>query len=1339
MIGMLEYGGSGMLGGARSAVMALGVDMHRVRRIGLGLLFAGHLGASERGALPSEIFDVQAMEGASMSTDVAEQADGRLLVANMRGLFRYDGSRWQLYLHPDAKGGMEHLAIDSQGRIHTSFNGDIGWWQDDASGSLTWHSEMQRLPPGCSDVAAETTAVVVDERRGGVVYAAATRIAFLPLEAAIPARCAPMSQLVKAFLADGDLLAVLGTPTRLVRLNGDFQAEPVSGSEVLDGVGISSVTTGGSGTLLLNNNGQVLRYQSGQLLLYSNALQTLARQGGTRPFFVIHSLKDGRHLVAGVLDGLHVLDAGGALVDHLDAGAGVPAQRRTAGMHQDRNGDLWLAQERSIVRLGIDGAVSVHDERHGLPSAVQIARWRGALWVASRSGLFRLDVAGNGASYHTPVPGLVGLFGVAALTDDALLVIHGGLRAVRPAAGDWRVDTLDGPWNQVSVLEPSRFVPGRAYAGYAQGLLQIDYQRDGTIGIREIGSLGIPVARIAEQDADTLWVADRVDGVLRVTLDDPRHPVKYGAQQGLPAGTVRIYAGPRRPWFTTLEGLRVYDEASDRFVVPAGLPPELQQDRLYSAYEDQEGHLWVRGGAILNDVFWRTGSGWRIDRDLMHAVDPFPTIFGFQREGDVVWAIRANGLLRFDLRAHRPTPPPPAPILSAVFDTRARVALPLAGLTRLAPAVRDLRVEYTLPFLRRGGASQYRSRLRGFEDWSDWTASGQQTRIYTNLPDGEFAFEVEARDALQRELRMAAVPLHMTPPWFRTPLANLLYITIAILSFVLAMRLGARRRQRQMLARQRELETTVAARTAELAISNQRLAAQAERLAEVDRMKTRFFTNVGHEFRTPLTLVLGPLDDLLQGTRGRLADGVRTHLQLAQRNARRVLDLIVELLDVNRLEQGQMPLRMGRHDLASLLKRVAAEAEPLLARYGQELKTDLPPVAPAARVDPVQIERCVLNLLSNAAKYSPRGGLVELSLAHDAKDWIISVGDHGRGIPEHALAHVFDRFFQTAEGDHATGHGIGLSLAREIALAHGGDISVSSALGVGSVFSLRIPATIADQPAAVEPTEAVSVPGSVPAVAPAERGRERVLVIDDHDDLRARVRGLLESRFEVLEASDGETAWKLVCDALPDLIVSDVMMPGCDGVELTRRVRAHEDTAAIGLLLLTAKAGSEHAVAGLRAGANDYLAKPFDSSELMARCEAIVSHARRLQHRLAAAAPVLPAEVIETPDSRWRQRLDAHIEASLHNAEFGVEELASAMHTDRTHLFRRCKELLGMSPSDYLRELRLSHAHRLLEAAAGNVSEVAYASGFDSLSSFTRAFRNRHGYPPSKVQRREAS
>jgi DNA-binding response OmpR family regulator len=258
------------------------------------------------------------------------------------------------------------------------------------------------------------------------------------------------------------------------------------------------------------------------------------------------------------------------------------------------------------------------------------------------------------------------------------------------------------------------------------------------------------------------------------------------------------------------------------------------------------------------------------------------------------------------------------------------------------------------------------------------------------------------------------------------------------------------------------------------------------------------------------------------------------------------------------------------------------------------------------------------------------------------------------------------------------------------------------------------------------------------ALAP-EPQRIKIAVIDDHADLRHRLRDLLQTRYTVIEAEDGPGALQLIRQELPDVVVCDVMMPGFDGVELCKRMRADPELAAIGVILLTAKVGSEHAVAGLQAGANDYLAKPFDASELLARVSALLAHAMRLRRHAQfhgtedTGQNALP----QSADERWQIRLEQCIGQHLGDTAFDVEQLAAQMHADRSTLFRRCKELLGQGPSDLIREARLRAAHRMFEQDAGSVTEVAYACGFENLSSFARSFKARFGIPPSQVRRKD--
>jgi len=1305
------------------------------------LLACAGVQAGERGSPVVQVYNAQMLGGASVNTDLAQLADGRLLVANMVGLLRFDGVRWELATHPAKLGGMEHLALGADARIYTSFNGDIGYFQDDAGGQLVWHSLLDRVPLAAASFD-NVLDVSYDAARHAVWIATDELVLFVPEDAGPVRVVVANDALLFAGMVDGDYWIQHTQAHIASRIDPehDFALAPIAGSELLRDHKLWVAVPGNGDTRLITNTGRLLRYRGGALSVWSDALMSLAQSPGIR---AMTRLADGRYVIGSDGFAALVIDEDATIVDRYDLADGVPDKRRTHGLMQDREGDLWLVQDITIVKISAARAVTVYDEARGLPSANDLERWQGRLYASSFVGLYRLraDTGVGGGRFERVLAPHTGFRSTAVLDARTLLAVDGNLFAITlDAAGDPIAQRLPSA-RDTEILEVSRFAPGRVWLGHGSGVQRIEKDAAGQIVVTALPGLTTASYRVSEQDAETLWVADRVDGVLRVDIRGAVPPRRYGVAEGLPAGQVRIYSGAHRTWFTTMLGLRVYDAASDRFVVPPGLPATLQQDRLYCVLEDEGGNLWVRGGAIQNDVFWRDGDGWRADGTLLNVVVPNPTIVGFKREGDIAWAIRANGLLRYDIAAHAPLGAPPLPLLTRVHDLRAKADLPLAGLDRLGPEVRDVRLEFAQPVLHRPEATAYRSRLLGYDhDWSDWSIEGASSRVFTNLPDGKFAFEVQALDGYLRTATLPPRRFVIAPPWWRSSLARALYVLAALLSLWLASRWGARRRQQQFLRRQRELEAVVEQRTDELRLRNAQLADQAERLTEVDRLKTRFFINVGHEFRTPLTLVLGPIDDLLRDAHERLSAKVREQLQMAHRNAHRVLDLIVELLDVNRFEQGQMRLTLMPGDLAELARRVLEDHQSLLDRHGHRGQFVVEGEGPwIAAIDPTQFERCLSNLISNAAKYMARGGLIGLCVRRAGNDIELAVTDQGRGIDAAALPHVFDRFFQAEGSDRASGYGIGLALVREIVEAHAGQIAVRSQPGVGSTFVLSVralegaelvlPQTLGNVATAAERADAG------PATD-ANRTRPLVLVVDDHADLRARARALLADRFEVIEAGDGLMAWNVARDRLPDLIVSDVMMPGIDGIELTRRVRADPETAAIAILLLTAKAGSDHAVAGLRAGADDYLAKPFDASELLARIDALLARAQRLRLRLArererAIDP--PPAAVESNEQRWRSRLDAIIDARLDDATLGVEALAEAMHMDRSNLLRRCKELLGVSPSEYLRDARLQRARGLLEHGAGSISEVAYAVGFDSLSSFTRAFKLRYGHPPSQV------
>jgi signal transduction histidine kinase len=413
---------------------------------------------------------------------------------------------------------------------------------------------------------------------------------------------------------------------------------------------------------------------------------------------------------------------------------------------------------------------------------------------------------------------------------------------------------------------------------------------------------------------------------------------------------------------------------------------------------------------------------------------------------------------------------------------------------------------------------------------------------------------------------------------------------------------------------------------------------RAERLAEIDRAKSVFYSNISHEFRTPLTLMLGPVDDLLREDDGHLTSGQREKLVALRRNALRLLRLVSGLLDLVRVEAGGLPLERETTDLAALTREIASTFESSMSLAGLRFVVDCKPLPRSVNIDRGVWETIVLNLLSNALKYTPRGE-VTVTLAPGGDRVHLSVRDTGIGISASVLPHVFERFFRAreSEGRSIEGTGIGLALVRELAGALGGEVRVESQSGEGTTFTVDIPMDVAPaqevrahvlrrataeegSSAYVVEAERWIAPAQVPRLPPppaaGETARPRVLIVEDNADMRQYLAQILGRDYEVQTAADGAAALELTAKSVPDLVLSDVIMPGMDGLSLVRALRSNARTRLVSAILLTARAGEEAALEGLGSGADDYIVKPFSSRELRAR---VATHLELARIRREAA------------------------------------------------------------------------------------------------------------------------
>ena len=529
---------------------------------------------------------------------------------------------------------------------------------------------------------------------------------------------------------------------------------------------------------------------------------------------------------------------------------------------------------------------------------------------------------------------------------------------------------------------------------------------------------------------------------------------------------------------------------------------------------------------------------------------------------------------------------------------------------------------------------------------------------------------------------------------------------------------------------------------------NEKLEEKNREIEAATQAKLMFFTNVSHELRTPLTLIETPVEQLL--AENQLSKAQRQMLEVAHRNVRTLLKLINQILDFRKVEGGKMTLQLAETDLAALVGNVVSEFVAAAEHKRIRLSCRLPEHV-TAKIDAGKVERVVSNILSNAVKFTPVAGEISVELTADTPQGTatLSVTNTGKGIAEGDLPHIFERFYQPQHSEGGTG--IGLALAKAFVDMHGGHIGVSSKVEGTTVFTVHLPLNLqaetatsaAEQSAIVEP-QAFIVPATqatTKADAPQlqtifeennDPNQPTILFTDDNDDVCQMARTLLETHYRVLTAPNGVVALQLAELNIPDLVVSDVMMPQMNGLELCSRLKQSTATSHIPVILLTAQTLDEQRIAGYEHGADAYITKPFSAPLLLARIHNLLQSRKQLK-QVFGGADELAKEEISTPDKEFVSKIRSEIHRNISNNDFGVEQLGAAVDLSRVQLYRKVKVLTGLSPVELIRATRVNRARKLIEGGATSVSEVAYQVGFTSPSYFTKCFKDQFGVSPMEL------
>lgn len=1049
----------------------------------------------------------------------------------------------------------------------------------------------------------------------------------------------------------------------------------------------------------------------------------------------------------GSITGLHQIRPASVSGIPLEQG-GIP--HHAYGLHEGPTGTLWITATRPPVGSGLwrmtdgQGDPEFVDPLAGQFTYIEMpvleAR-NGDLWVSlDTGGACRLD-----ADLRCPDDGLFPMDGdmIRGIFQDRDGTIWFG------AEGRVKALDTDGTWTMVGA-------------------------EDGLPGSR--------IRAFVETPEGHLWMATESNGIVRW---DGEVVEQLTTTEGLSGDQVRALHLDREGilWVGT-EGRgisRVVEQAPSRDgggwdITSIRQIDGLFDDGVHQILEDDDGRFWMssnRGLFFVHRTELEAFAAGEASNIRSTGFDERDGLLNRELNGGVHGAgIRTStgrlifpgmeGLAVVDPGRVRPTPGPPTVRIEGGIVNRLPVPAE-DGVIALPRSSRDVEITFSSLSFWSPQSTVFRYRLRGVDgDWRE--ISGRRSAFYTNLPAGRYTFEILASQDLQN-WSGEPVTMDLLVPYrlHEHPVSQ----AGAGLLFLLGLLGVIRLREMRLQEQARELELQVNERT-------QLVEAQAERLLEMDRLKSKLFQDISHEFRTPLTLVIAPLENAHRALEG--SSEARTHydenrllhdVDLAMESAKRLLELVGQILDLTRLEAGHLPARVHPTDPVPWLNRHILSFTPLADVKNIDLKKEVPDSLPTIWSSRDLLNKMVGNLVSNAIKYTPEGGSVRVRAWTDGAFVNIEVRDSGPGIPRDRLPSLFQRFsdgWVTGEEGALPSTGIGLSLTHQLAEFHGGGVDVSSEEGFGSTFTLRLklghthfpdgvlaqdvpnegeeeepPTPESASGAALRPSARVPAPkhtGPEGTADPAHAGRPRVLVVEDHTGVRSYLQLILSEAYHVEAVGNGKMALARMASESFDLILSDLRMPEMDGMELLDRIRrddrVREDGLSTPFVLISARDDRDERSGAYSLGASAFLSKPISPRELLACIDGLL----KTQESLRKRRPILKvsaAEVqAESSDAVFLARLAEVAEAHLEDPDFGTSELAAALGYSRSALYRKLGEIGEDTPARILARLRLDRAAQLLEEDAGSVSRIALRCGFRSVSNFSRAFKKEHGIPPSR-------
>jgi signal transduction histidine kinase/ligand-binding sensor domain-containing protein/CheY-like chemotaxis protein len=1367
---------------------------------------------------------------------IQQTHDGYLWIGTQDGLVRFDGIHFELY----NKRKVPQLKDNQVRALYEDRNGTL--WIGTTSGGLTRYKEGEFFTYSITEHKALSRISAINEDRwgnlwigsfsGGLTCLSNGKFTTYTIKQGLPHND------VWFIYKDGDRDLWVATAAGIVKLlkPGIFQIYasqdrlPHKKTVCLYEVDTENLWIGTFG--------------SGLFQLKSGTLAAFGTKAGVSHPYIIYLFRDRMKSLWIGTDGGGLTRMSNGVFSTLPGEDGL-ASGFVYSIYEDREGSLWIGTLHGGLHQLRDNKFTTYTTREGLAHdevyCIYDSR-AGDLWIGSEGGLNRLR-KGTLITLLTTKEGIL---------NNSVLCLYEGRE------GYLWIGTWGGGVYRFKNGKLTRFLTKKH--GLSNNLIKcILRDRQGNILIGTGNGLNrLTFNKTNNNGKFTITVFTTKDGLLsnfiQFIFEDSRGNLWIGTDAGLNClndgvitpyiPTVRIENNFFRCayednegvlWFGTDSGLiRMRRKGITRTTLDTLYTAEcgLIDNYVYTILEDEKGYLWLGGRNGISRIKkkeledFSNGLIDQVRPDSYNEKDGMKSRWcndiGCKTRDGRFWFPTSKGVTMIDPNYIKKNTLPPSLIIEKLIVDGEPINIHAKAWKKkpveLAPGKKRVEIYYTAVSFINPQEIKFKSMLKGYD--TDWVNMGNaRSTNYTGLSPGHYTFKMMAcnADGVWNE-KEASFSFYLKPYFTQT---SWFYLLVGL--FVLLVTFSLYRfRVRQLKTREKELSALVESRTRDLKkrnieletaqhriqqskelieAKNLQLEKQSEKLQEMDQVKSRFFANISHEFRTPLTLIMGPLEQMISKSQDKEQE---KNLNLMLRNSQRLLSLINQLLELSKFESGKMKLAACQQNIIPFLKGIVASFEPVAAKNELDLTFHVEGVEEVEDeedaeeenitlyFDPEKLEEVIFNLLSNAIKFTPPGGKINVTIKRNRTEEKtfpsgsadIMVCDTGPGIPRDQLTHIFDRFYQSDSTyeHHPKGSGIGLTIAKEIVELHHGRINVHSTEGKGTEFLIRLPMGKAhlksDEMVQLSETP---IPRKRPSEIPAfymiekERGvsadvkglptdgkakladskktaaatmeedsdllkpeKDIVLVVEDSADVRDYIRGSLEPIYKVEEAKEGREGIQKAQEIIPDLIISDIIMPEVDGYELCRILKSDIKTSHVPIILLTAKAAEESIIQGLEIGADDYITKPFSTKILCARIKNLIDLRRQLQQTLHREMTLQPVKMsVSKIDTEFLNDLKTVINKNLSDPDFNVEELCKKLYMSRTSLYRKVLALSGETPTEYIRSCRLKRAAQLLKSNFGTVLEVAFEVGFSNSSYFIKCFKEKFHQLPSTFKETE--